>query len=394
MVVFDIEREINKLSKIESAEGNLKRQHQEDKLMHSVLPSDKKKHDQAEMIQEATNRGVGAFTPDLMFEQFVQNFQFAKQLYGPKLIRLLAGYDPSYIERNAKIPEFKDMLKSNLQENVEQLKDQGLIAKDGTITELGHEMGSMVLLQDLDDYVTKDKIGEKVNKHEKHYGERADVREHRKGDRYKDINIRKSVQVAIKRGHQKLHSEDLRTSEREGRGKMSVVLALDASASMKGNKLETCKKAGVALAHKATEDKDNVGLIVFSSKIRKAIPPCQDFSTLLNAISTVKSGSQTDLAAALSKSVELFAPTSETKHLIIVTDGMPTAGDEPEKKTLEAVMAAKSAGITISIVGIKLEKAGLELAKRITRIGDGKLSQVRHLNKLGHFILEDYYSFK
>lgn len=394
MVAFDIRQKVEQISKAESAEGKLKRQDKEDKLMHSVMQSDKKEHDQAELIQEATNRNIGAFTPDTMFEQLIENFSMAKHIYGPKLIRLLSGYDPSYIERNAKIPEFQELLKEKLKEAVEELKDKNIVDKQGVITEFGQEVGSMILVQELDQYIAKDKIGEKVNKKEKHYGERAGVRDYRKGDRYKDINLRKSVHKAVKRQHKTLHKEDLMTSEREGRGKISIILGLDASASMKGAKLETCKKAGTALAYKAIEDKDSIGLVVFGSTIEAAVPPCQDFSTVLNTISTIRASRQTDFAAMISKSIELFAPTTETKHLIIITDALPTVGDKPEKETLQAISAARAAGITTSLIGIKLEKAGLKLAEQITRVGEGKLSLVRQLDKLGHFVLEDYYSFK
>lgn len=394
MVDFDIQQQVNQISKAEAQEGKLSRQHKEDKLMHSVLQSNKKEHDQAELVQEATNRGVGSFTPELMFEQLVENFSMAKHIYGPKLIRLLSGYDPSYIERNAKIPEFQEILRDKLKEAVQELQDKDIVDREGAITKYGYEVGSMVLVQELDKYIAKDKLGEKTNKKEKHYGQRAGVRDYRKCDRYKDINLRKSVHKAVKRQHKTLHKEDLMTSEREGKGKISIILGLDASASMKGLKLETCKKAGTALAYKAVEDKDDIGLVVFGSKIKAAIQPCQDFNTILNTITTIKASKQTDFAAMISKSIELFKPTSETKHLIIITDALPTVGEKPEKDTLQAVSAAKGAGITTSLIGIRLEKAGLKLAEQITRIGEGKLSLVKQLDKLGHFVLEDYYAFK
>ena len=394
VVAFDIEQEIKDISQGESAEGKLHKQYTEDKLMNSVLAGDKKTIDHAEMIQEATNRGIGAFTPDMLFASMTKNFSIAKQLLGEKLIRLLTGYDPNYIEKNLKIPEFRKELQKALYENVGQLKDDNLLDSEGVITDKGAELGAMVLVKELDNFIAKDKMGEKINKQTRHYGEKAGIRNYRKGDRYKDINIKRSIHMAIRRAHKNLMAQDLITSEREGRGKVSVIFALDASASMKGKKLETSKKAGIALAYKAIQDKDDVGLVVFGSEIKSAVPPTRDFSALLNAISHIKASKQTDFAAMIAKSVELFPPTGETKHLIILTDALPTVGKEPEKETLRAVSTARSAGITISLVGVQLDKAGIDLAKNITKIGEGRFSLVKNLDAVGSIVLEDYYAVR
>jgi Mg-chelatase subunit ChlD len=163
---------------------------------------------------------------------------------------------------------------------------------------------------------------------------------------------------------------------------------------MKGKKLETCKKAGIALAYRAIQDKDDVGLVVFGSEIKNAIPPTQDFSYILHSISKIVASKQTDFSGMITKSTELFPTTGETKHLIILTDALPTVGKQPEVETLQAVSAARSAGITISLVGIQLDKAGIELAKQITKIGEGRFSLVKNLDAVGHIVLEDYYAIK
>ncbi len=394
VVAFDIEQEVKDITQGESAEGKLHKQYTEDKLMNSVLAGDKKTVDHAEMIQEATNRGIGAFTPDMLFASMTKNFSIAKQIFGDKLLRLLTGYDPNYIEKNLKIPEFRKELQKAIYENIGAMKDENLLDSDGIITEKGAELGALVLVKELDKFITKDKMGEKVNKQSRHYGEKAGTRNYHKGDRYKDINIKRSVHMAIRRAHKNLFVQDLITSEREGRGKVSLIFALDASASMKGKKLETSKRAGIALAYNAIQDKDDVGLVVFGSEIKSAIPPTRDFSTLLNAISHIKASRQTDFAAMIAKSVELFPASKETKHLILLTDALPTVGKEPELETLRAVSTARSAGITISLVGVQLDKAGIDLAKQITKIGEGRFSQVKDLDRVGSIVLEDYYSVR
>ena len=394
VVAFDIDQEVKDISKGETSEGKLHKQYTEDKLMNSVLASDKTTIEHAELIQEATNQNIGAFTPSLMFSQMVKNFSIAKQLLGDKLIRLLTGYDSNYIEKNLKIPEFRKELRQNIEDNISKLQEDKLLDKEGVITEKGAELGAIVLVKELDKFISKDKIGEKVNKKASHYGEKAGIKHYKHGDRYKDLNIKRSVHLAIRRGHKQLIKEDLITSEREGRGRVSLIFALDASSSMKGKKLETSKRAGISLAYKAIQDKDEVGIIVFGSEIKSAIPPTRDFSTLLNAISQIKASRQTDFAAMIAKSVELFPPTEETKHLIILTDALPTVGEQPELETLRAVSTARSAGITISLIGVQLDKSGMQLAREITRIGEGRFSLVKNLENVGHIVLEDYYAIR
>lgn len=394
VVVFDIEREVSDIGKGEEASGKLHKQNDEDKLMNSVLQGDKETIEHAEMLQEAGNRGVGAFTPDLLFQNVVSNFSITRQLYGDKLIKMLTGYDPRYIEKNAKIPEFKQQLAKAIAETVNSMKDEGLLDDEGAITNKGTELASISLVKELDNIIPKDQMGEKTNKRAKHYGERALARPYRKGDRYKDLNLRKTVHKAIRRGHKSVQTFDLMTSEREGKGTISIILALDASASMKGAKLETCKKAGIGLAYRALSDKDQVGLIVFGSEVKAAVAPTNDFSTLLKTISDIRASRQTDFAGMVNKSIELFPARNETKHLIIITDALPTVGKEPELETLKAVSSAKSAGITTSIIGINLDKAGIDLAKQAVQIGQGRLSFTKELREVGQLVLEDYLTFK
>ena len=394
VVVFDIEPEVAQIGKGEEAPGKLHKQYDEDKLMNSVLEGDKETIEHAEMIQEAGNRGMGAFAPDMMFQNIVNNFSITRQLYGDKLISLLTGYDPRYIEKNAKIPEFKQQLAKAIAETVESMKDEGLLDDEGAITNRGTELASIALVRELDNIIPKDQMGEKTNKQTKHYGERANVRVYRKGDRYKDLNLRKTVHKAIRRGHKNVHASDLMTSEREGKGTINIILALDASASMKGAKLETCKKAGIGLAYKAIQEKDQVGLIVFGSEVKSAVAPTNDFSTLLKTISDIRASRQTDFSGMIMKSIELFPARDMTKHLIIITDALPTVGKEPERETLKAVASAKAAGITTSIIGIKLDNPGTELAKQVVQIGEGRLSFTKELKEVGQLVLEDYQSFK
>ena len=395
VVAFSPEVEVKEFSKAEECQGKLEMQLLEDKLMHSVLQNDKKVIDEGKIVEEAINRGLSAFIPDLLFEQLVKNYSIVKQMLGEKLIRLLTGVEPDYLEKNIGIPEFRKELKKAIQENINNLKDKNLLDRDGQITDKGIELASLVLyVEELDKLISKGILGQKVNKKRSHYGERDEISMYKKGDRYKDIAIKSSVRTAIKRRHDRIEPDDLKTAKRQSKGAVYIVYGIDASASMKGDKIETCKKAGVALAYKAISDKDKVGLVVFGSEVKDFVVPTTDFGFLLNKITRVRASRQTDFCAMLHKAAELFPAENVTKHLIVLTDALPTVGKKPEEDTLKAVSMARAAGITVSIIGIKLDEKGEALAKQITLLGEGRLYIVKSLENIDRIVLEDYYSVR
>src|SRR3989338_5353069 len=146
---------------------------------------------------------------------------------------------------------------------------------------------------------------------------------------------------------------------------------------MKGRKIDACKKAGIALAYKAINEKDKVGLIVFGSEVKETIQPTSDFNLLLKEITRIMASKETDIVSTLQKAIELFPGDKITKHLILITDALPTKGDEPEKSTLEEASIARSKGITISVIGIDLDEKGKKLAEKIVEIGEGRLYAVK-----------------
>ena len=200
------------------------------------------------------------------------------------------------------------------------------------------------------------------------------------------------MKLAIRRGHSGFYENDLQVYEKQSKGQTYIVYALDASGSMKGKKLEACKKAGIALAYKAINEKDKVGLIVFGSEVKEVVEPTNDFTRLLKEITKIRATKETDIVSTLQKAIELFPSGNITKHLILITDALPTKGDEPEKLTMEEASIARSKGITISLIGISLDDKGKKLAERIVEIGEGRLYVAKDLSNVDKIVLEDYYA--
>ena len=393
MVIGSEQFEVKELSKAEEISGKLAFQQLEDKFMHSVLENDKKIIDSGKLISDAINQGMSSFSPDLMFEQLVKNYTIAKQIYGESIIRLVSGYEPDYVKRNIGIPEFQKELKEKIKQKIEELKEEGFLLKDNSLSEKGIELASLVLyFEELDKIIPKGVLGEKISKMPFVYGEKENARLYKKGDRYRDIALKKSVKLAIRRGHTYFGDKDLQVYEKQSKGQTYIVYALDASGSMKGKKIEACKKAGIALAYKAINNKDKVGLIVFGSEIKEIIEPTSDFTRLLKEITKIRASKETDIVSTFQKAVELFPSENITKHLILITDALPTKGEEPEKSTLEEASIARSKGITISLVGISLDEKGKKLAEKVVELGKGRLYVVKNLDNVDRIVLEDYYS--
>jgi Mg-chelatase subunit ChlD len=385
------QKEARATQEIEEAKGKLTSDFSDEKLMHSVLEADKDTIDDGRLIADSINQGVGSFTPDMIYQSMVKNYSLAEQILGESIIRELSGYDASYVKENVHIPEFKRELEKKIGQRVEELKEKGLIERDGSVSGKGYELAALILYVDeLHNLVPRGMFGNRVRKRGTSHGDREDVVEYT-GQRYRDIAIRDTLKVTLRRGRERIEESDLRAFDIRSRGQIYIVYALDASGSMRGKKIEQCKKAGIALAYKAIEEKDKVGLIVFGEKIKEKIAPTTDFVRILKAITGVSASNETNISETIVEAIGLFPRTGATKHLMIITDAVPTKGRRPEEATLEAVSLARSNGITISIIGIKLDARGERIAKRIAATGAGRLYRVADLEDMDRIVLEDYY---
>ncbi len=361
--------------------------------MKTVLENDEETIKNGKLISDAINQGFSSFVPDMMFDNLVKNFSMTRNIYGDKLLRLITGYNGNYLKKNIQIPEFQRELRETIQKKIDDLKGDDILTKGGSISEKGISLASLVMYtEELDSLIPKGIEGEKENKDVSIYGEKTGSRNFKKGDRFKDIDIRKTLHLAIKRGRALVGSEDLKASDRVSKGSISIVYGIDASGSMKGNKIESAKKAGIALAFKAIDRKDKVGLLVFGTDIEAKIRPTDDFLRLLKEIVRTKAVRETNITKTIKESIDMFPRGDSTKHLILITDAVPTIGKDPQKETLDAVSMARNAGITISLIGINLAEKGEKLAEKIVGIGAGRLYALKDSGDANKVILEDYYS--
>ena len=177
-------------------------------LMRTVLETSEKTNE-GKLIKEAINQGFGAFVPDAIYKQFVQNFSYAEKLYGKTFVSLVSGYDADYVGKNVKIPEFQRELKKKILDTIERLQDDGLIDDGHSITEKGMQLAALVFyIEELQEISSKN-LGDRLSEHRARYGSKGDTHRFQKGDRYRDIALKSSVRRAVRRGHSRLTADDL-----------------------------------------------------------------------------------------------------------------------------------------------------------------------------------------
>ncbi len=323
-----------------------------------------------------------------LFEDIVNNFKLSKRKLGARFIEKLTGYSEEYIKRNIRLPEFKKELKQKIDKKIEELKKEELIDKDGALTDKSIKLAAVELLRE-----EVDKLSNSTGSYESN--EKTDLGivkdfSNAKPRRFADISVKKTLRVAVKRMHKEITKDDLRKKVRGDKGSISIIFALDSSASMKGEKLREAKRAGAALIYKAIKDKNRVGLIIFRNEVVAKRKPSSDIYSLIEDLVRVKPKQQTDISLAIEESIKLLSNQKGDKYIILITDLQPTKGDKPLKRTMRAVYRAVNLGIKISIVGINLKGEAIGLAQKIVDISQGRLYLTKKLNNLDSIILVEY----
>ena len=359
----------------------------EEKLM-STVDSGETDKDKGKLAEEMINNSLGSFTPDMMFENLVNNYRNAEKLYGETIIRELTDFEPGYIEKNINIPEFKKELKKNIAANVKELQSDKIINSQYILTEKGYDLAAVQLCNEELEKLKIKGFGNKKTKQKDIYGERVDYSNFNSSARYRDVSIAKTIKNAARRKHDEIKIKDIKINDKRKKGRIDIIYCLDSSGSMKGEKLSLSKRAGIALAYKALKDNNQAGLLVFDSEIRKKVELTTNFNYFLHELIRIRAKNQTNISQVIETAAFMLAKSKNTKHIIILSDAMPNVGET--KKVYEAAAIASSKKITISFIGVTLDEKGKEIAEKIVEIGKGRLYKVSKMNNVDSILLEDY----
>jgi len=149
---------------------------------------------------------------------------------------------------------------------------------------------------------------------------------------------------------------------------LGMVLVIDKSGSMGGQKMELAKEAAKAAAE-LLDARDQLGVLAFDGQSRwvSEIHNAADRDYIIDRISSLQAGGGTDMGPALSAAYSaLEMAVAKLKHVIVLTDGHSTPAN-----FYDLVTAMRSSGITVSSVGVG-SGADQELLERIASWGEGR----------------------
>lgn len=148
---------------------------------------------------------------------------------------------------------------------------------------------------------------------------------------------------------------------------LAMVLVIDKSGSMGGDKIELAKTAAKG-AVELLGQTDKIGVIAFEGDTFwiSDVQPASNKGRVIDDISRIEAGGGTNMYPAMESAFEALQGTvAKLKHVIILTDGISAPGDF---QGIAASMA--SAKITVSTVGIG--DADANLLEEIARVGQGR----------------------
>jgi uncharacterized membrane protein len=149
---------------------------------------------------------------------------------------------------------------------------------------------------------------------------------------------------------------------------LAMMLVIDKSGSMGGEKIEMAKEAARA-AVELLGPSDKVGVLAFEGENFwvSEMHPCTDKSFVLDRIAGLEAGGGTVMAPAMEEAHETLRSTvAKLKHVILLTDGVSAPGN------FEGIAQAMAADrITCSTVAMGSD-ADQSLLEEIARLGNGR----------------------
>lgn len=150
-----------------------------------------------------------------------------------------------------------------------------------------------------------------------------------------------------------------------GQIKRTVVLALDVSASMRGNRFESAKHAALAYLDAAPADV-SVGLVTFASSVTVVDSPTTDHRSLEAAVAGLDLSLGTRLYDGILESL-VQAGSEGQRDVIVLSDGADTS----RTPLAEVVSSAKESGVRVSVVALEQDAAAQAKLEKITDNTDG-----------------------
>ncbi|ELY74431.1 protporphyrin IX magnesium chelatase [Natrinema pallidum DSM 3751] len=166
------------------------------------------------------------------------------------------------------------------------------------------------------------------------------------------IDAAASVRSAAARGASRVGEDDLRQSVRTGDTSVTIVFAVDASASMRPA-MRTAKGVVLELLRDSYEHRDQVSFVAFAGEDADVLlPPTDSVSLAARHLKDLPSGDRTPLPAGLETSRRVLERAdTDASVVVLVTDGRANVADgSPTEATRTAARALASSDTRVVVV--------------------------------------------
>lgn len=137
----------------------------------------------------------------------------------------------------------------------------------------------------------------------------------------------------------------------------TLVVVLDRSGSMAGDRLAAAKTALLALVDRL-DPRDRFGLVTFDTQVSTMVPagPLSDKSAVRQAIAVVREGGTTDLSAGYFRGIQEARRVAgrDGATVLLISDGHANAGLTDPVQLGDVARKAHADGVTTSTLGVGL----------------------------------------
>lgn len=176
-----------------------------------------------------------------------------------------------------------------------------------------------------------------------------------------------------------LASPDIRATSEKPPAK-TVVLAVDRSGSMSGEKMEQAKDAMRFVINNLREG-DTFNIVAYDSVVDTFRPELERFNDqtreeALGYVAGLYAGGSTNLAGALERSLGMLTDSSRPSYIVFLSDGIPTTGETNEAKIVEAATKANHTRARVFSFGVGYD-VNSRLLDRLVSANFGQSEYVR-----------------
>ena len=179
----------------------------------------------------------------------------------------------------------------------------------------------------------------------------------------------------------------------EFRMPLNLVLVIDRSGSMSGDRIEKVKEALVALAKKLAP-RDLVSIVTYSSDASVCLEGTRvrDLESIEAAIKQIETGGGTNLNAGLMLGYHVAAQNFDKKRanrVILLTDGIANRGVTNESQIAKASKEFNDKGIGLSTIGIG-NNFNQRLLRELAEAGNGAIHFVADASDIRKVFVDEF----